>query len=1668
MKVNYKIISWTIKNLRFLVVMLAMFVTGQRVVAQFDTEFYMPPVWEPGRDNYREPIDLQISTAFPIANVNIRTPDGITINDNITIGAGTSILYPLDINEGMTDVINTPELSKGLIITSDFPVQVSYRIGARYNQVFVTLKGARAIGTDFYAGSQSRNRADPNRNSSKNPHQEHHFISVMAMEDNTTVTINLPAVYPWDFVGVASNTTTFTLNRHETYLVRTQIQNEYVVGSHITSDKPIAVVSGSQHTGVENAGAREGGIDQLVPVELVGDEYILMRGRGSAFHEYAVMVATVDNTEIFTDGGTTPIATLNAGEVFTYQLPSLVLATPHYFRSTAPIYMYQVSGTNGAEVGMAIIPPLVCAGSKYIEFIKLTAGVRQRLNVVIPVSGLNSFEFNGVPFSSLGATATPAPGRPDFVSFPIGDDDLENRNVLTSDEFFQVGFLAGRGGTGTYGFLSGFGANVDILDPETLLPTTIYFVDSLFQGETGTACLLPESCAPPHRVTEILNSVNTGGTEISPALAPYDTCISYTASNLYTGRDTVDVTVENLFGFEGRVKLVWHVLSALDLRINAGSIAINPPLCPATGFDVSFDIQNVSNSTVFDGALSVSFYNGNPELPGAVFLGDANYTIGLLAPGEVFSVNNEAVTGDGSAFDLYIVINDDGSGGLPLSLPTTDVLETNYANNIGSSPVSPLPFNITAEKLKDNEKCDDALPDNGSARAAALVGGSEVTAGYTFHWLRSGTEVFSGAVYNSMAEGTYQVFAINNIAGCSSDTLDVTIGRISDDLVVTINQISPQNNCGNPNGVLEASVDGETTGFQFTWYPSAASIGDPAEVIGVGPMLENLRADTYFVLARETFSGCVGTNSQAVDDETVIPAINLLGLNDVTTCDPLNGSVSVNANGQTEGYTFRWTNEDGDTVGSDAELLNVGPGDYTVVATNDATGCESPSATFTVSDLTPPITFLINDDDRGVCIYNTVIATASATGGTSGFTYAWYVGAEPVSEDRRLGDGGVVEDLTPGTYTVIATNLANGCTGSHTFFLSPLDFAPDLIVTNVSDQTACIPPNGQIIVDVLVPDLNGVPQQQDPADYNFFLFEGENAGLLSNADFTEEGNNVFAGLQSGVYSIIVQQNFGDFCVSIPFSETVDFDGQAPEAALQITDPANCLFEDGSIQATDLQGLSDVSYAWYEGDSTQLEGALALPETSNVLSNLDSGYYTVIITNNSTQCTDTASVELVGKFTGPVELSTSSQPVDICYYNNGALASFVNVDPPTPVPNWEFTWFDASNTPVSNNPILDSVAMGTYRVQVRDVDDNVVCATDEVTVEDIREYPQFTITKDADLTICDPDRPDGQLSILLLDNGLVQDHTFEWAIKDDPDTELFGPIISGLTDTTYQAVVTNIFTGCASTGEESVDENQILPVVDPEVLAGRTDCLDPNGAARASVQGDTTNYDFFWYVSSTVGELVLEESYGNALDSGLHVVQAIDKVTACASAPEALVIPDLLVFPEFSIIPENATCDLPNGSARIVVENTFAQQQVIWNSVDFASTQFFGTELINAFQGEYEATVTTLFNCSTTVPAVIGEDINIFNLVTANNDGENDIFIIDCIENFENNIVRVYNRYGTLVYEDEGYDNVTVFFDGVGNNGTYAGGNQLPVGTYFYIVDKRDGSEPQQGFLELLR
>ena len=85
--------------------------------------------------------------------------------------------------------------------------------------------------------------------------------------------------------------------------------------------------------------------------------------------------------------------------------------------------------------------------------------------------------------------------------------------------------------------------------------------------------------------------------------------------------------------------------------------------------------------------------------------------------------------------------------------------------------------------------------------------------------------------------------------------------------------------------------------------------------------------------------------------------------------------------------------------------------------------------------------------------------------------------------------------------------------------------------------------------------------------------------------------------------------------------------------------------------------------------------------------------------------------------------------------------------------------------------------------------------------------------------------------------------------------------------------------------------------------------------------------------------------------------------------------------------------------------------------------------------------------------VLDQGVEVFNVITPNNDGIHDVLTIRGIENYPNNTIKIYNRWGVLVYATKAYNNDSNYFDGTSEGRvTVAKDNQLPVGTYFYILD----------------
>jgi gliding motility-associated-like protein len=83
--------------------------------------------------------------------------------------------------------------------------------------------------------------------------------------------------------------------------------------------------------------------------------------------------------------------------------------------------------------------------------------------------------------------------------------------------------------------------------------------------------------------------------------------------------------------------------------------------------------------------------------------------------------------------------------------------------------------------------------------------------------------------------------------------------------------------------------------------------------------------------------------------------------------------------------------------------------------------------------------------------------------------------------------------------------------------------------------------------------------------------------------------------------------------------------------------------------------------------------------------------------------------------------------------------------------------------------------------------------------------------------------------------------------------------------------------------------------------------------------------------------------------------------------------------------------------------------------------------------------------------VLSCGIKIYNALTPNGDGKNDVFYLEGIECYPNNKVEIFNRYGAKVFETSSYDNVTRVFKGASDSSLNVSSGMLPQGTYFYVI-----------------
>ncbi|MDI9257592.1 T9SS type B sorting domain-containing protein [Flavobacterium sedimenticola] len=627
---------------------------------QFSKTHYIPPI--SGSTNVAAEEQYLYISSPSINPVNFRIIElgGSTIAGTVSrdtpyihyVGYGNDTQLHVD-----ASVSNSVFYNKGYIVEADDMIYVSARVtaGTGFQAGELVMKGKASLGTRFRIGALT--------NSAVANYFDIHttFISVLATENNTTVNFSDfgPGIQPINSLN-GDNPFSVVLNSGESYVMAVQgpldANRDGLIGALVTSDKPIAVNCGS-FGGTNAVGNLDLGFDQIVPIERIStSEYIFIKSTGIDLVETIMLVADVNNTQVFLSGSTTPIVTLNAGDYAVLNGSYFDANGNLYVRTSEKVFAYQSIGDNSSSdqrnQELFFVPPLSCQTPRIIDNIPYIdyVGSRQftgRVTLVTKTGAALNFTIDGTnyPLAGLPPTInvdgpTNVVGNPNYQTYVI-TGLTGNVSVFSTAELYLAAY--GTSGAATFGgFYSGF-----TFEPEI----------SFTQLDTNQPSCIPNTSL----------SVNS--------LSPFDTFQWFFNGNPIPGATAGNYTPSALGpGYY----MVSAAISSCTLPINSNEIPVSS--CP-----IDSDNDGVNNNIDLD-ADNDGLTNCDESF-GNLNINVSNPTSGAFAVGNYTNTFTGAVSFSGTGTPSATPITGDSNGNFVTEAATGKQNSVSY-KVIFNNPVS--------------------------------------------------------------------------------------------------------------------------------------------------------------------------------------------------------------------------------------------------------------------------------------------------------------------------------------------------------------------------------------------------------------------------------------------------------------------------------------------------------------------------------------------------------------------------------------------------------------------------------------------------------------------------------------------------------------------------------------------------------------------------------------------------------------------------------------------------------------------------------------------------------------------------------------------------------------------------------------------------------------------
>ncbi len=335
--------------------------------------------------------------------------------------------------------------------------------------------------------------------------------------------------------------------------------------------------------------------------------------------------------------------------------------------------------------------------------------------------------------------------------------------------------------------------------------------------------------------------------------------------------------------------------------------------------------------------------------------------------------------------------------------------------------------------------------------------------------------------------------------GKGGDVCDYEYNLISGDILSPAEAIieSLDYLCEGSEIILDGSASGSGTGLSYEWSTQNGEIiGDPGE-----PLVSTSTPGTYQLLVIDE-GGC--RDSVAVNlVSSPLPQVQIAEP-EILDCLS-NTSISLLGN-ETSGMapvSYEWSTQDGNIIsGTNTPMPLVdAPGLYTLIITNDVSGCTGEAEVEVLASLETPVANAGLDQEIN-CLNFTVMLDGSGSSNGNTFTYLW------TTVDGNLISGANTRQAMadrPGTYTLLVTNTFNGCTDEDQVQVIDNPAEPENALLRL--RNPCFGTSfGSIVVDSV---LGGTPS---------YLFAIDSSAWTAQNSFTD--------LFPGTYQLKIQDATG--------------------------------------------------------------------------------------------------------------------------------------------------------------------------------------------------------------------------------------------------------------------------------------------------------------------------------------------------------------------------------------------------------------------------------------------------------------------------------------------------------------------------------------------------------------